>query len=60
METLNLRFPHLSEMIFDHLDNQSLSNCKNVRKTWSIYIGEQKFYGIRNIKEAVKNFHKLS
>ena len=60
METLNLRFPHLSEMIFDHLDNQSLSNCKIVCKTWSIYIGEQKFYGIRNIKETVKKFHKLS
>ena len=60
METLNLKFPHLSEMIFDHLDNQSLSNCKVVCKTWSIYIGEQKFYEIRNIKETVKKFNKLS
>ena len=60
METLNLRFPHLGEMIFDHLDNQSLSNCKVVCKTWSIYIGEQKFYGKRILKETVKKFHKLS
>ena len=60
METIILRFPHLSEMIFDYLDNQSLANCKIVSKTWSIYIGEQKFYGIRNLKETVKKFHKLS
>ena len=45
METLNLKFPHLSELIFDHLDNQSLSHCKIVSKSWSIYIRDQKFYG---------------
>ena len=60
METIILRFPHISEMIFDHLDNQSLANCKVVSKTWSIYIGEQKFYGIRILKETVEKFHKLS
>ena len=60
METLTLKFPHLSEMIFDHLNNQSLYNCKIVSKTWSIYIGDQKFYGVRIIKETVKKFHKLS
>ena len=60
MEVLNIRFPHLSEMIFDHLDNHSLANCNVVSKAWSIYIGEQKFYGIRIIKETVKKFHRLS
>ena len=55
-----MRFPHLSEMIFDHLDNQSLANCKIVSKIWSIYIGEQKFYGIRIIRETIKKYHKLS
>ena len=60
MEILTMRFPHLSEMIFDHLDNHSLANCKVVSKAWSIYIGEQKFYGIRIIKETVKKFHQLS
>ena len=60
METLTLRFAHLSEMIFDHLDNQSLAKCKIVSKTWNIYVVEQKFYGIRIIKETVKRFHKLS
>ena len=53
MEILTMRFPHLSEMIFDHLDNQSLADCNIVSKTWSIYIGEQKFYAIRIIKETV-------
>ena len=42
-----MRFPHVSEIIFDHLDNQSLANCNIVSKTWSIYIREQKFYAIR-------------
>ena len=69
MEILTARFPHLSEMIFDHLDNRSLDNCKVVSKTWSIYIEEQKFYGIRVIKKIVfknfwgfghEKFHKLS
>ena len=60
METLTMRFPHLSEMIFDYLDNQSLAKCKIVSKTWNIYIEEQKFYGIRIIKETVERFHKLS
>ena len=60
MEILTMRFSHLSEMIFDHLDNHSLANCKIVSKSWSIYIGVQKFYGIRIIKETVKKFHRLS
>ena len=55
-----MRFPHLSDMIFDNLDNQSLVNCKIVSKTWSIYITEQKFYGIRIISENVKKYQKLS
>jgi ankyrin repeat protein len=60
MEVLTMRFSHLSEMIFDHLDNHSLANCKVVSKAWSIYIGEKKFYGIRIIKETVKKFYTLS
>ena len=54
-----MRFPHVSEIIFDHLDNQSLANCKIVSKTWSIYIEEKKFYAIRIIKETVKKIHHL-
>ena len=60
METLTLRFAHLSEMIFDHLDNQSIANCNIVSKTWSIYIIEQKFFVIRKIKETVEKAQKLS
>ena len=60
METLTTRFPHLSELIFNHLDNQSLASCKIVSKNWSIYIEEQKFYAIRIIEETVKKYHKLS
>ena len=62
MDTLTVRFPHLSDMIFDNLNNQSLVSCKIVSKTWSIYIGEQKFYGIRIIEENVPKckYQKLS
>ena len=60
METITVRFPHLIDLIFDQINNQSLANCKIVSKAWSIYIGNQKFYAIRNIKETIKNSRQLS
>ena len=51
METITTRFPHLGELIFDHLDDQSFAKCKTVSKTWSIYIGEQTFHAIRIIRK---------
>ena len=46
-------------MIFDHLNNQSLSDCKFVSKGLNIYLSEQKFHQIRIIKETVKKFQEL-
>ena len=43
-----------------HLDDQSLAKCKNVSKTWSIYIEEQKFHAIRIIKKTVAKKQNLS
>ena len=61
MEILAMRFPHLIEMIFDSLDDQSLANCNIVSKIWSILIRKQKFYAIRIIKKSVLNvLNKLS
>ena len=37
MEGFFDRFPHLSEMIFDELDNQNLSKCREVCKSWRYY-----------------------
>ena len=59
IDNLMFRFPHLSVMIFDHLDNQSLVNCKLVSKDLNIYLSEQKFHQIRIITETVKKFQEL-
>ena len=59
IENLMFRFPHLSVTIFDHLNNQSLANCKLVNKNLNIYLGKQKFHQIRIIKETVKKFQEL-
>ena len=59
MEELIVRFPHLSEAIYDFIDNQSLSNCVEVDRYWQIYLRKQKFFEIRIIKATVKQFHKI-
>ena len=50
MEQAFLRFPHLSENIFDSLDNKSLADCKEVSKSWYFYLDAQKFLQPRIIK----------
>ena len=50
MEEAFLRFPHLSENIFDSLDNKSLADCKEVSKSWYFYLDMQKFLQTRIIK----------
>ena len=59
IDNLMLRFPHLSVMIFDCLDNQSLTNCKLASKYLNTYLSEQKFHQIRIIKETMKKFQEL-
>ena len=44
MEQVFLRFSHLSETIFDSLDDQSLANCKEVSKSWYFYIDTLKSF----------------
>ena len=56
MEEAFLRFPHLSESIFDSLDNKSLADCKDVSKSWYFYLDTQKFLQTRIIKaNKIKN-----
>ena len=59
LENLMFRFSHLSETMFDHLDNQSLVNCKFVSKELNAYLSQQKFHQIRIIKETVSKFQEL-
>ena len=50
MEQAFFRFPHLSENIFDLLDNKSLADCKEVSKAWYFYLDVQQFLQPRIIK----------
>ena len=59
MEEILLKFSHLSEEIFDCLDNESMFDCKEVSKIWCDYISEQKFYHIRMIRLTVGKFHEV-
>ena len=52
MEEAFLRFPHLSENIFESLDNKSLADCKEVSKSWYFYLDTQKFLRTRIIKNV--------
>ena len=59
MEEILLRFPHLSEKIFNLLDNNGLEKSKEVDKYWNVYIAKQKFYSIRIIKTTMERFQKV-
>ena len=59
MEEVFLRFPHLSENIFNALDNKSLTSCKEVSKVWYNYLHGQKFVRERRgrvIQEMIEKF----
>ena len=59
MEERFERFSHLSEAIFNCLDNKSLVKCKEVSRIWCDYISEQKLYHIRIIHLTVGKFHEV-
>jgi hypothetical protein len=59
MEEVFLRFSHLSEAIFDSLDDQSLANCKEVSKFWYFYIDTQKFLQPRMARIIKANIKKV-
>ena len=41
------RFPHITEKIFQKLDNKSLTNCREVSKSWKEYIDNKNLSWIR-------------
>ena len=56
-EELHIRFPHLSVAIFDKLDDQSLSKCREVCKSWLEFLDQEKSIRtriIRIIKNAIE------
>ena len=47
MEDFIFRFPHIAEKIFEQLDNKSLTNCREVTKSWQNFIDEINIIWIR-------------
>ena len=43
------RFSHLTEQIFDQLEKTSLVKCREVSKSWQIYLDQQKIFQARII-----------
>ena len=60
MEDFNQRFQHLSEQIFDSLDNRSLFACKEVSRSWHYFLDDQKFLQIRIIQRILEGTEKVS
>ena len=59
MTEVFLRFPHLSEDIFNALDNKTFTICKEVSKVWDNYLNDKKFVQerrVRMIKKMIKKF----
>jgi hypothetical protein len=59
MTEVFLRFPHLSEDIFNALDNKTFAICKEVSEVWYNYLDDQKFVRerrVRMIKKMIKKF----
>ena len=59
MEEVLFRFSHLSEEIFDKLDNESLARCREVSKAWCTYLDGQRFLQIRKMEAKVDQFHAV-
>ena len=49
MEEVFLRFPHLSEDIFNSLDNKTFASSKEVSKVWYKYLDDQTFVQERKV-----------
>ena len=53
------RFPHLSQNIFNNLDNNSLTNCREVCRTWKSSIDCEKFACLRRIQKYRRRLEPL-
>ena len=59
MEIFFTKFSHLTEKVFDQLDDKSLVNCRKVNKSWQNYLDNQKLLQIRIIKATISHFHEV-
>ena len=59
MEELILRFGHITKQIFSNLDDKSLSDCREVSKSWRNFLDGQKFLHIRIIQSHIEKKHEI-
>ena len=59
MTEVFLRFPHLSEDIFNALDNKTFAICKEVSEVWYNYLDDQKFVQERRVRIIKKMINKF-
>ena len=50
-----LRFPNVAQGIFEELNDETLTTCRNVSRLWCDCLDNQKFYWIRMIQRYRKN-----
>ena len=60
MEEVFLRFSHLAESIFENLDNQNLSKCREVGQSWKSFIDGNTLVWIRIQKEYPLSKNKFT
>ena len=58
MEEVVQRFPHLAQNIFEKLDNQTVSNCRQISRNCNALINDQKFYWIRITENCLRDPEK--
>ena len=51
MEEVFLRFPHIGEQVFKQLNNENLTKCREISKSWEEFIDNQKLPWIRLMKK---------
>ena len=57
MEEMLWRFPHIGQEIYQQLNDQSLSECREISQSWQNFINNEKFYKKR-IKEMIEKHTK--
>ena len=59
MEDLGRRFPLISEIILNNVDDKSLTNFRKASRDNSNFLDNERFYWIRNIKRYSANFEEF-
>jgi len=54
------RFPHISEIIFNYVEDKDLKHCKEVCKTWCTFINKKSFYWTRLIQDYAGKCEEFS